>query len=307
MDTKQHFLEALDDFIEKVKEDRNILAVILFGSLSYDTVWKKSDIDLILISKDMKAVGRNAEQRDEFALTERDVNIHAMLLPRSRFKKMIEGSLDSSFMHSSFSKSSLLFTRDESIKELYQSAQKLGTHDRQVQLFRAGSMTIPMLYKAEKFLYHKKDPQYSFIWITYAYNWLAQIEVYTHSQIAGREVIHQALALNPDFFNEIYTNLLNKEKSIPTITAVLELIDQYLTERISLLFQPLLDYLHQAGMIRSVSEISQWLRTEMNISNAVAVCEWLSDKGIIHKVSNPIRLTTKSLVEVEELAFYYEN
>ena len=61
MDIKQQFEEALNDFIEKVKEDRNILAVILFGSLSYDTVWEKSDIDLMLITRDMKPTGRNAE------------------------------------------------------------------------------------------------------------------------------------------------------------------------------------------------------------------------------------------------------
>ena len=307
MDIKQQFEEALNDFIEKVKEDRNILAVILFGSLSYDTVWEKSDIDLMLITRDMKPTGRNAEQRDGFALTERDINIHAILMSRSEFKKTIEGSLDSSFIHSSFSKSSLMYTYDESIKDLYNTAMELGSRDRQVQLFRAGALALPMLYKAEKFLFHKNDPQYSFLWITYMYSWLAQIETYTHHQIAGREVIHQALALNPDFFHEIYTNLLNVEKTTPTITAVLVSIDRYLSEKIPLLFQPLLDYLQQEGRIVSITEISHWLNTEMNINNGMIVCEWLVDKGIIHKASSPVRLTQKSLIELEELAFYYEN
>ena len=38
--------QALDSFLAKVKQDRYIIAAILFGSLSHDTVWRKSDIDI---------------------------------------------------------------------------------------------------------------------------------------------------------------------------------------------------------------------------------------------------------------------
>src|SRR5713226_5770738 len=37
------FNHSLDSFVAKVKRDRYILAAILFGSLSHDTVWRKSD------------------------------------------------------------------------------------------------------------------------------------------------------------------------------------------------------------------------------------------------------------------------
>ena len=39
------FREALEAFVEKAKRDEQIIAVILLGSLSYDQVWEKSDID----------------------------------------------------------------------------------------------------------------------------------------------------------------------------------------------------------------------------------------------------------------------
>jgi hypothetical protein len=44
----QTFTAALDTLVEQIKEDRSILAVVLCGSLSHDTVWAKSDIDLVL-------------------------------------------------------------------------------------------------------------------------------------------------------------------------------------------------------------------------------------------------------------------
>ena len=39
-----------------MKEDRSVLAAILCGSLSHDTVWAKSDIDLALVTIDDKKV-----------------------------------------------------------------------------------------------------------------------------------------------------------------------------------------------------------------------------------------------------------
>ena len=53
---QQKFTEALDALVEQVKEDRSVLAAILCGSLSHDTVWAKSDIDLVLVTIDDKKV-----------------------------------------------------------------------------------------------------------------------------------------------------------------------------------------------------------------------------------------------------------
>ena len=52
----EQFTAALDALIAYVKEDRSVLAAILCGSLSHDTVWAKSDIDLVLVTIDDKLV-----------------------------------------------------------------------------------------------------------------------------------------------------------------------------------------------------------------------------------------------------------
>ena len=48
---QQQFETALESLVERLQQDRQIIAAILFGSLSYDSVWEKSDIDLMLISR----------------------------------------------------------------------------------------------------------------------------------------------------------------------------------------------------------------------------------------------------------------
>ncbi len=44
-DVSALYRQALGSLIERLKPDTNILAIILEGSMAYDTVWEKSDID----------------------------------------------------------------------------------------------------------------------------------------------------------------------------------------------------------------------------------------------------------------------
>jgi uncharacterized protein len=76
---RERFTAALEALVEQVKEDRSVLAALLCGSLSYDRVWTKSDIDLVFITID----DRKVEQSD-LALYADGLNVHAILVPRVR-------------------------------------------------------------------------------------------------------------------------------------------------------------------------------------------------------------------------------
>ena len=49
------FNAALEALIEEVKQDRSVLAAILCGSLSHDTVWEKSDIDMLFVTEETRS------------------------------------------------------------------------------------------------------------------------------------------------------------------------------------------------------------------------------------------------------------
>ncbi len=223
------FNEALESFIGKVRQDRYIIAAILFGSLAHDTVWRKSDIDIMLVGREEKPI-------KEFYLVENGVNIHAVLLPRSKFKQSIEGSLQGSVWHSTFALSTLLFTTDDTIRAYYQDVRSVGSHDRQMRLMTAGSAALYTLAKAEKWFITRKDLSYSFLWIMYTIEHLARIEVLLNGEVTSREVIPQALKINPAFFNQVYLNLIHQQKDEATIQQALNLINRYIDDKLYLLF-----------------------------------------------------------------------
>jgi predicted nucleotidyltransferase len=191
----QAFTAALDGLIAQVRKDRSIVAAILCGSLSHDTVWARSDIDLVLVTIDDRDVKRGG-----IALNADGVNVHAFLVPRTEFRRVVEGSVQNSFMHSLLVKGRLVFTHDETITSLCRGLTELGSRDREIQVLRAATGALPAIYKAHKWLVTRGDLNYTALWILYAATPLAEMEVVGAGLVADREVIPHALALNPAFF-----------------------------------------------------------------------------------------------------------
>ena len=303
---EDQFNTALAALVEQVKRDRSILAAILCGSLSHDTVWSKSDIDLVLVTIDDKKA-----DRDGISLYADGINVHANLMTRGEFRKTVEGSLASSFIHSLLAKGRLLYTHDETIAALCQRLTRLGERDTRLQLLAAATHALPCLYKARKWLITRGDLDYTALWILYAANALAKIEVLQAGLLVDREVLPQALKLNPSVFKTVYTELLNSKTSRPRaamdsqrIEAALTAAEQYIAGRTPALFAPIVEHLTEVGEARSATEIEDHFQRNFGIEGVTLACEYLSDRGLIGKAAIPARLTKRSNVDVDELAFF---
>ena len=297
---REKFTAALDGLVERLQQDRAVLAAILCGSLSHDTVWAKSDIDLVLVTIDDKQVGCA-----DVALYADGVNVHANLMPRTAFRATIEGSMRNSFMHALLAKGRLLYTHDRTISDLFSTLDRIGDRDTEFQLLRAAADALPLIYKAHKWFLTRADLDYTALWILYAATPLAQIEVISHRHLADREVIPQALGLNPSFFKTIYTDLLNGHKTKAIVQQALDAVDAYVADRATSVFRLVIEYLREVGEARSCTEIEAHFKRTFDIGGMTTVCEYLADRGLIGKASTPVRVTKKSNIEVQELAFFY--
>jgi predicted nucleotidyltransferase len=300
MRIQQEFTRALDALIDQVKGDRSIVAAILCGSLSHDTVWAKSDIDLVLVTVDDKKLGSS-----DMALYADGVNVHAFLMPRAEFRKTVESSIHNSFMHSFLAKGRLLYSHDPTIADLCAGLAKIGNRDAQVQLFRAAIHVLPTMYKARKWFVTRGDLEYTALWLLYTATPLAQVEVIGAGLLADREVIPQAMKVNPGLFKSIYTDLLNTKKTHKTVQTTLETIEGYMAGRASTLFRPILDHLREAGEARSCIEIEDHFKRNFGIEGVTLACEYLADQNVIGKVSIATHLTKKSNIAVQQLAFVH--
>jgi uncharacterized protein len=297
---QEQFTEALDQLVAEVKRDKSILAALLCGSLAHDAVWAKSDIDLLLITVDDKKT-----ESSSVALYANGVNVHALLMSRTQFRRMAEGSLRNSFMHSFVTKGRVLYTHDVTISAVCARLKDIGERDTQIQLLRAGIQALAPVDKAHKWMITRGDLDYTALWILYAATALARIEILSARRLTDREVIPQAMQLNPAFFKIVYADLLNTKKTVHNVQAALDAIDSYLAKHTPALFGIVLDYLREVGDTRSASDLEAHFKRNFDVGGVTGACEYLSDRGLICKVSTPIQLTKRSNISMQEMAFTY--
>ncbi len=279
--------------------DRSVLAAILCGSLSHDTVWEKSDIDLVFVTIDDRKA-----QAGDVSLYADGVNVHAFLLPRADFRRIVEGSLRNSFVHSLLARGRLLYTHDPTIADLCGTLGTSGHRDTALQMLHAATAAVSVAAKARKWFVTRGDLDYSALWILYSATPLARIEVLAAGEVADREVIVRALQLNPRFFRTIYVNLLNAPKTRERVAAALDAIDRYVAKRATMLFAPVLEHFREVSEARSCTEIENHFKQHFDLAGVTTACEYLAERGLIGKASIPVQLTRRSNISVQELAFF---
>src|SRR5688572_5761666 len=88
------FEVALAQFVDRIMEDRYVLAVVQVGSLRLETIWARHALSLWIIEADgvtRRIISDGTDERVFRILVENGINVHAEVIPRSRFKKMVEG------------------------------------------------------------------------------------------------------------------------------------------------------------------------------------------------------------------------
>lgn len=283
---------AIDSLTEKVKEDEYMLSLILCGSLAYDKVWEKSDLDVILITRDETYGGFHG-------LLEKDVFVDAYVYTRDDFRKAILRATDGSIIHSWFSKSKLLHTTDESIHDLYEDLEKIGSRDLEKILMLNYIYAKDLINKALRALNVQNDTSYSYSFITSAIRRLASIEVLLARKIPLREPIEQALQINPEFFNDIFVKTIHlPKKDKATLQEVLSKMNHYLVERLEKIAQIML------RLLRKDQELTYndfW--THLNTSRVSLDMRDFVENGLVREITSPVRFVKKSSAEMLQPAY----
>jgi hypothetical protein len=296
----QAFAAALDRVVRQIRKDTSIVAAILCGSLSHDTVWARSDIDLVLVTVDDRKIAAG-----DIPLYADGVNVHALLIPRADFRRMVEGALQGSFVHSFLAKGRLLYTHDPTVESLFARLGTRGRRDTAILMLHAATAVLPSLYKARKWLETRGDLAYTSLWILMTAVPIARMEVIAAGGLPDREVVPQAQTINPALFKTIYADLLDGGTARKTVERALDAVESYMKTRAAAVFAPVLDYLREAGDVRSSRDIEDHFKKNFDVCGVTTACEYLADEGLIGKASTPVLLTKRSNITLEELAFFY--
>jgi uncharacterized protein len=304
------FKTALNQFIDRVAEDRYVLAVVLVGSLSTETIWARESLGLWIIEADgvsRRLASDGEDQRIFRILVENGINIHAEVIARARFKKMVEGMSRTAFSCNFFAQRQIVYSKDPSIESWFTKANAVTIKDQERELLVFSTWTIYEHRHARKRLDIKRDLELAAQGIISAAHSIAHTEIIRRGRICEQDVIYRAMEKAPDLFQTIYIDVLSKRKNRRVLSAALDAIDGYIEEHYEAHLKPLLGFLKKHNRVVPLSEISDHFAfSQMHPGHLEAACEWLERKGLLQKVSAPFKLTKRSLERVEEPAYLLE-
>ena len=304
------FDAALKRFVERVSEDRYVLAVVLVGSLTDETIWRRESLGLWIIEADgvtRRLLSDGEDERIFRILVEDGVNLHVEVIPRSRFKKMVEGSSRTAFSCNFFARREIVFSRDPSIANWFEKANRLATKDQERELLTFSTWTIHAVRHARKRLELKGDVELAAQGAVEAAHSVAYTEIIRRGEVWEGDVIYRAMEGAPKLFKTIYLDVLAKRKNKRVLTAALDAIDAYLEGHYEEHLKPLLAYLKKQNRVVPLSEIGDhFAYSQLYPWHLESACEWLERKGRLQKVSAPFKLTKRSQQQVEEPAYFLD-
>ena len=290
-DINKRYMEAVDDFVETVKKDVNVIAVIVQGSLANDIVWEKSDIDATVIVRDQDI------KVHEFSLDADGIVLNMAVIPRTKFVRNMEKSLAGGSM---LAKAKVVYTIDDSITEMVERNQEIGVRDAQHMAISWACAIAVYMEKCQKWLYIKEDYQYCRLYILKAAEMMASLEICMALEPSRREAIQRAAVLNPSLMERFYTYPMNNILSRDELEQLIIEMDKYLENCIPFYSKPILDYLAD-GEIKTATMLSREFGGGGHF--LCHLMDYLVSKGVVDRMSETVRLTPKSRPMLEETAY----
>jgi hypothetical protein len=275
-----------------------------------ETIWARHALSLWIIEADgvtRRIPSDGTDERIFRVLAENGINVHAEVIPRSRFKKMVEGASRTAFSCNFFAERRIVASKDASIDGWFKKADRAATKDQERELLAFSTWTIHSTIHARKRLEIKGDLELAFQETLGAAHSVAHTEIIRRGEVWEDDVIYRAIEGAPQLFKTIYLDVLVKPKNRKVLTAALDAVDAYLDEHYEAHLKPLLEYLKKEDRVVPLSEIGDHFAfSQVHPGHLEAACEWLEKKKVLEKVSAPFKLTKRSLERVEEPAYFLD-
>ncbi len=302
------FEATLNQLVERITEDRYVLAIVLVGSLSTETIWRRESLGLWIIEADGVSRRIASDGKDERVfriLVENGINIHAEVISRSRFKQMVEGASRTAFSCNFFALRRIVYSKDPSIESWFNKANSVAMKDQERELLTFSTWTIHAHRHALKRLEIKGDLELAAQETLGAAHSVAYTEIIRQGKVWEQDVIYRAIEGNPALFKTIYLDVLAKRKNQRVLRTALDAIERYLDKHYKAHLKPLLDYLKKQNRVVPLSEVSDHFAfSQLHPWHLESACEWLERRGLLEKVSAPFKLTKRSTLRVEEPAYF---
>ena len=293
MTQKEKHMLAMNRFVDEVNDDPHVIALLLWGSLSYYEVWEKSNIEFTMLVRDKSAPAAKYYYGDASGYR---LDLHLMEV--SKFKEELQKSRAGEFWHSAWGKGTIVYTKDESLLTFFEDARQAGKDDLVMSFIRSMDLVKGCVNKAGKWITVYGNALYAQRFLHMAYLPLADMVLMQHGVEPTRESVLKAMELEPELMHEVFVVPTTTAMTVAGVQHVLGVIDAYQVKHMDWWSRPLLRFLGD-GEEKTASHIGRQLRV------GSAALDFLAEKEVITRITKSSRVFKKSKLTIDEVAYIY--
>lgn len=292
----KHYQEAYEGVLNKLINNSQVIAVIVYGSMVTGDIWEKSDIDLLVISKEKG-------KADHIYSKALNIPIHIYYISKDNFIDSIKNILKGGSFHKAFFSGKLVYCTDSEIEDIHMSTKFYNDREKELRNIEILSNLLNSLHYTNKYYYTRK--------IETAYQWsmevlinYARLIMNMEGHITDKDILSFAVTVNYDvefLFNKIIQDIsLNKK-----IQDIMDTVESFVDVNITSISTLIIEILKRSKHSMTIEELknSEELRT-INADISYILYK-LSSKGII-KEGQKYYMTASKENLINEVVYYLD-
>lgn len=234
--------------IKRLKGNKKVLAVMVFGSMVSGDLWEESDIDFFVVIKD------ELKEIVDIYITENEIPVHIKLMSVEKFFYVHDNYIRGSFLHRILSSARLVFSKDFKISAKYDSLRYYPDVDREKwNLVYLGNL-IKSLGLCKKYISIKSYYTAFTSGIKCAEEF-ARLYVNFSGYMINNDVINMAVNMNDKYKKCLDRLLSNSERDFSVIEAFILFMEESVNSNIKNITKILLKFMEEKKCPLSAAEI----------------------------------------------------
>lgn len=248
--TISQYQKAFTTEIENLKSNKNVLAVMVFGSMVSGDLWDGSDIDLFVIAKDE---GSNCIKN--IFTEEEGISIHIKLMGKSKFLRLNENDIKGGFFHRIFASSKLVFSNDMEITARYDSGRYYPDIDRRKWNMVYAGNVIKSIDTCKKYLVN--DGIYTaYCEAVKCVDDFSKLYVNYSGYMINKDAVSMLMNIDEKFKKHVDNLLFDKSDIKKSIEAMVNYMDLFINANLKNIADLLIDYMRKKDCFLSEEDIN---------------------------------------------------
>lgn len=234
--------------IKRLKVNKKVLAVMVFGSMVSGDLWEESDIDFFVVIKD------ELKEIVDIYITENEIPVHIKLMSVEKFFYINDNHIRGGFLHRILSGARLVFSKDFQITAIYDNLRYYPDIDREKWNLVYLSHFLKTLDLCKKYI-SIKSYYTAFSSVVKCAEEFARLYVNSSGYMINNDVVNMAVSMNDKYKKHLDMLLSDNERKLSVIEMFVVFMEESVNNNIKNVTKILLRYMEDKKYYLSAAEI----------------------------------------------------